>query len=182
MRVLFTKQQEEITTVKKSVMLITVDTGSQDFKAAECPVIEMHPETQVVDRPTFTSTSPRFSRQQRKTIPDLSGRSNQVTDIVDLHRRSTNNAPGRIAYSKTRALRSSPLMERYVDEGVTKSYDSFAPHQGRVPDGQKDDYARRLSDGRPLHSDMRVYKFIVAQEMTEHQSGRAKRVTIEITV
>lgn len=182
MRVLFTKQQEEITTVKKSVMQITVDTGNQDFKAVESPVIEMEPEPHIVGRPTFTSTSPRFFRQQTKTIPDLSGRSNQVTDIVDLHRRMTNKAPGRIAYSETRALRGSPLIEGYVDDGVTKSYDSFAPHQDRVRDGQKDDHARRLSNGRPLHSDKRVHKFIAAQEMTEHQSGRAKKATIEITV
>ena len=173
MRVVFTKYHEEVTSVRKSVTQVKVETSHRSFEVAETPVVH---------RTSPTTSSRRFPVQQQEAIPALTARTNEVTDIVDLHSPSNKNTPSQVTYSMAGTMRVDPPCEHYVGEKILKSEDEFVRKQRQAPNEQMGDKPLLINEERFIRYDLTVHRFIATQEMTEHRRRTEKKLTVEIDV
>jgi hypothetical protein len=173
MKLLFTKLQEEITTVKKSVTQFRVETGSADFKAAEFPVIELKPES---NRP------PKASLDDRKAPLALNAKAEQVSDVVDLQGISKKGALSPVTYSASRALKTKPYLENFKNDSYSKSENDCS--QGKVSVYNKPDDCEAFSvlDEKRARYTITTRKFTATQEMIEYHTSREKKVSFELTI
>ena len=181
MKLLFTKLQEEITTVKKSVTQFRVETGSPDFKVAEFPVVELNPESQSIEHagPNRPSTA---SIDDRKAPLALSAKAEQVSDVVDLQGISKKGALSPVTYSASGALKVKPYLKSLENEDFSEpENDHF---KGRVSVFNKSDDCDACSalDEKRARYTITTRKFIATQEMIEYHTSREKKVSFELTI
>lgn len=181
MKILFTRFQEEITTVKKSVTQFRVETGSPKFKPDELTVIDITPEPSGTkrgdDRRTFQG-----SFEDQKIPLAFNGKAEYISDIVDLHGISKRNTLCPITYSVNGVLQGNPNDDTCTDKRLGKTDHDH---------NKEDVLAYRKSDdlaGFSSHDEKRAQyrfvtrKFITIQEMIEHQRSQEKRVLFELTI
>ncbi|OPX96713.1 MAG: hypothetical protein A4E58_01652 [Syntrophorhabdus sp. PtaB.Bin006] len=182
MRVLFTKYQEEVTTVKKSVTEVKVETGGADFKAAEFPVIEVGPGVLNVEGPS--PAKPAQARLDRRREPPtaLGNRAEQVRDIVDLRGPSKNEDFGSIGYSVRGAARGNPYQQPYTREEFSQSGDESALKQNRAESGRETDSPSPVNEERLSRYIQAARISISTQAMSQYHSRKEKKLTINIEV
>jgi hypothetical protein len=173
MKLLFTKLQEEITTVRKSVTRFGVETGNSDCKAAEFPVIELKPESQSVEF-VKPNRPPKASLDTRKIPLALSSKAEQIGDVVDLRGISKKEALSPISYSASGALQAKPNLEGFENDC----------RQEKVSVYSKSDNGDTFSalDERRAHYQITTRKFIATQQMVEYHNSREKRLSFELTI
>jgi hypothetical protein len=181
MKLLFTKLQEEITTVKKSVTQFRVETGSADFKAAEFPVIELKPESQRIER-AEANRPPKASLDDRKAPLALNAKAEQISDVVDLQGISKKGALSPVTYSASRALKTKPYLENFKNDSYSKSENDCS--QGKVSVYNKPDDCDAFSalEEKRARYTITTRKFIATQEMIEYHTSREKKVSFELTI
>jgi hypothetical protein len=181
MKLLFTKLQEEITTVRKSVTQFGVETGSSDCKAAEFPVIELKPQSQSVEF-VKPNKPPKASLDTGKTPLALSSKAEQISDVVDLGGKSKKGALSPITYSASGALQVKPYLESFENDRFPRSENDRI--QEKVSVYGKSDNGDALSalDERRAHYQITTHKFIATQQMVEYHNSREKRLSFELTI
>lgn len=180
-KLLFTKLQEEITTVKKSVTQFRVETGSPDFKVAEFPVIELKPEPQRIEH-INTNNPPKASFDDKKIPLALSAKAEQVIDTVNLCGTSKKGALSPITYSLSEALKVKPYLESIKDDRLSKSENECS--QGKVTVYNESDDEETFSEleAKQARYNFISRKFISTQEMIDYHTSREKKVSFELTI
>jgi hypothetical protein len=173
MKLLFTKLQEEITTVRKSVTQFGVETGSSDYKAAEFPVIELKPQSQSVEF-VKASKPPKASFDTGKTPLALSSKAEQISDVVDLGGMSKKGVLSPITYSASGALQAKPCLESFENDRIQEKVSVY----GKSDSGD----ALSALDERRAHYQITTHKFIATQQMVEYHNSREKRLSFELTI
>jgi len=181
MKLLFTKLQEEITTVRKSVTQFRVETGSSDFKAAEFPVIELKPESQRIEH-AEANRPPKASLDDRKAPLALNAKAEQVSDVVDLQGISKKGALSPVTYSASGALKAKPYLEGFKNDGYSKSENDCSQGKISVYNKPGDCDAFSVLDEKRAWYNFTSRKFIATQEMIEYHSNREKKVSFELTI
>jgi uncharacterized protein YxeA len=181
MKLLFTKLQEEITTVKKSVTQFRVETGSADFKAAEFPVIELKPESQRIER-AEANRPPKASLDDRKAPLALNAKAEQVSDVVDLQGISKKGALSPVTYSASRALKTKPYLENFKNDSYSKSENDCSQEKVSVYNKPDDCDAFSALEEKRARYTFTTRKFIATQEMIEYHTSREKKVSFELTI
>jgi hypothetical protein len=181
MKLLFTKLQEETTTVKKSVTQLRVETGSSDLKATEFPVIELKPESRKIEH-VEANKPPKASLDDRKVPLSLSAKVEQVYDIVALQGTPKKDALSPVTYSASGALQTKPYLERFKNDSFSKSENDCS--QGKVSVYSKSDDWKTFSalEEKQARYNFTIRKFIATQEMIEYHSNREKKVSFELTI
>jgi len=181
MKLLFTKLQEEITTVKKSVTQFRVETGSPDFKGAEFPVIELKPESQRIEH-AEANRPPKASLDDRKAPLALNAKAEQISDVVDLQGISKKGALSPVTYSANRALKTKPYLENIKNDSFSKSENDCS--QEKVSAYNKPDNCDAFSalEEKRARYTITTRKFIATQEMIEYHTSREKKVSFELTI
>ena len=170
MRVVLTKYHEEVTSVKKSVTQVQVETNGRGFEVAGPPVIELSPEGPVVDRTSPATCSRKSPVQEKEVLPALSTHAGEVIDIVDLHGPPTKANISRVTYSTAASLRGDHLRERYEGKTTLKLENTFVRKEGLTPNEQRGANPRVINEEGSIRHDLRVRRFITTQEMIEHQN------------
>jgi hypothetical protein len=181
MKLLFTKLQEEITTVKKSVTQFRVETGSSDFKAAEFPVIELQPESQKIER-AEANRPPKASLDDRKAPLALNAKAEQVCDVVDLQGISKKGALSPVTYSASGELKTKPCLEGFKNDSYSKLDNNCIQGKVSVYNKTEDLESLVMPDERRAWYIFTSRKFIATQEMIEYHSNREKKVSFELTI
>jgi hypothetical protein len=181
MKLLFTKLQEEITTVRKSVTQFRVETGSSDFKAAEFPVIELKPESQRIEH-AEANRPPKASIDDRKVPLALRAKAEQVSDVVDLQGISKKGALSPVIYSASGALKVKPYLKNLDNEDFSEPENDRC--KGRVSVYNKSDDCDVFSalDEKRARYTITSRKFTATQEMIEFHTSREKNVSFELTI
>jgi hypothetical protein len=179
-KLLFTRLQEEVTTVKKSVTELRVEVGPA-LKTDEFPVIELEPESPKIDHREINRPS-QGSPEHRKTPLALSARTGQVTDVVDLQGVTQKNVLGPVTYSADGVSRVKPCLESLEGDRAQKlekdySYDKASVYQ--APDKPE---IFSILDERRARYQFTARKFISTQEMIEYHSSQEKRFSFELTI
>jgi hypothetical protein len=180
MKLLFTKLQEEITTVRKSVTQFRVETGS-DIKNAEFPVIEIKPESQRIEH-AEAIRYPKASLDNRKTPLALTTKTEQVTDIVDLQGIPKRAALSPVTYSTNRVLAARPCLESFKDDRFSKSENDYSQAKVAVYSEPDDGEAFSVIEEKQARYLYTSRKFISTQEMIEYHSSKEKQLSFELTI
>lgn len=180
MKLLFTKLQEEITTVKKSVTQFRVEAGS-DSRTAEFPVIELKPESPKIVHREVTR-SPQASFEGSRPPLALRAKAGQVDDIVDIREVSNKSALNPVTYSATGALKAKPCSKNIDDEGPLKVDRDFRPDRVSVNYRTGELETVPLLDEKRAKYQYTTRKFIATQEMIEFHTSRAKSRSFELTI
>jgi hypothetical protein len=180
MKLLFTKLQEEITTVKKSVTQFRVETGS-DIKNAEFPVIEIKPESQRIEH-AEAIRHPKASFDNRKTPLALTTKTEQVNDIVDLQGIPKKAALSPVTYSTNRVLAARPCLESFKDDRFSKSENDHSQGKVAVYSEPEDREAFSALEEKRAKYQLTTRKFIATQEMIEYHTNKEKRLSFELTI
>jgi hypothetical protein len=167
MKLLFTKLQEEITTVRKSVTQFRVETGKTDVKAAEFPVIELKPESQRIEYVEDNTRAPASYNDRRVPLA-LAGKAGQVSDVVDLRGVSKKSALSPVTYSAHGALKATPCRESLDTDSVSKA--------------ENDGETFSVLDEKRARHQFTTRKFIATQEMIEYHTAQEKHVSFELTI
>jgi hypothetical protein len=181
MKLLFTRLQEEITTVKKSVTQFRVETGRANVKAAELPAIELTPEPQVVEHGEALKPLKAYLDDQKAPLA-LNAKAEGIRDVVDIQGKSKGGALSPVTYSANRALKTNPYPERLGDDSLLNSDNDY--NQNNVSVYQKSIGSKDFSalDERRARFHYTTRKFISTQEMIEYHTAKEKRVSFELTV
>ncbi|WP_028893360.1 hypothetical protein [Syntrophorhabdus aromaticivorans] len=176
MRVLFTKYQEEVTTVKKSITEIKIETGGADFKTAEFPVVEAGPGVLNVDGPAATKPVQTRTDGHGGSPIAVGNRAEQVRDIVDLQGPSKNQTPGPVGYSVRGAVRNNPYQEFRAGERLSQS------GSGSVVKESQTDRPVAKNEERLSRYNLAARIFVATQTMSQYDSRKEKKLTINIEV
>lgn len=181
MKLLFTKLQQEITTVKKSVTQVRVETGNADFKNAEFPVIELKPASQSIER-TEDANPLRASVERRKTPLALSAKAEQVADIVDIQGMPEKGALNPVTYSARGALKARPYQQSFLADKYSSPDNEYS--RGSVTVYSEPDERETFSapDEQQARYHFTSRKFISTQEMIEYHTSKEKRLSFELTI
>jgi hypothetical protein len=181
MKLLFTRLQEEITTVRKSVTQFKVETGSVGIKAAELPAIELTPGPQTVEH-RETLKPLKASLDDQKHPLALNANAEGIRDVVDIQGISKRDALSPVTYSANRALKTNPYPERLGDDSFLNSDNDY--NQKNVSVYQKSGGSKDFSalDERRARFQYTTRKFISTQEMIEYHIAKEKRVSFELIV
>lgn len=182
MKVVLTKYHEEVTSVRKSVTQVKVETTERIFDVNGSPVIDVTPEATVIDRPLPTNPAPRFPGQQKQISSGLTARADAITDIVDLHSSSHGDGANRASYSATDAVTGNHLRERIGSEGPPRPRSPSIHERGQNLNVRTGAYLPSMPEGRGDRHDWRIKRFSNAQEIIEHHGRSEKKVTIDIKV
>lgn len=179
MKLLFTKLQEEITTVKKSVTQWRFETGA-DSSRREFPVIELKPELTKTEQREVNGP-PKACFDSRKSTLALGAKAEPVYDVVDLKGVSKGNALNPVTYSTIGTLKAQPYAESMkVDiHPTSKDYGQEKISVYRKP--QEREAFSELDEQRARYQ-ITARKFIATQEMIEYHSSREKRLFFEVTI
>lgn len=180
MKLLFTKLQEEITTVKKSVTQFRFETGSES-RTAEFPIIELKPESPKIIHREITR-SPQASVEGGRPPLALSAKAGQVDDIVDIREVANKSALNPVTYSGTGALKAKPCSKNIDDEGPLKVDRDFSPDRVSANYQMGELETVSLLDEKRAKYQYTTRKFIATQEMIEFHTNRAKSRSFELTI
>lgn len=175
MRIILTKFFHEVTSVKKSVTQIKLETSSSSSEIASSPVIELKAEKPSAFHISPSTTSHRFPVQHKEAVPVLS-HMGEVTDVVELHDPSNTLNLNHVTYSMTGDLRGDPLRERYPYRRAIKPEEPSA-HVHHEGIGKEPSLT---AEKRLALFDLTVRKFIATQEMTGHLNRTEKGLSLEI--
>jgi hypothetical protein len=181
MKLLFTRLQEEITTVKKSVTQFSVETGSPRFKTDESPVIDITPEPSRVN-PGDTHRPLKASANDQKAPLALNTKAQHVSDVVDLQGMSKRDGLCHVTYSASRTLTANPSPRTLGDDRSLKLDDMYNLKNGLVYQKSNDSEDLSLLDEKRIRYQLTTRKFISTQEMIEYHSAQEKRVSFELTI
>jgi len=182
-KVFFTKYQEEVITVKKSVTRVTIGGGDEDFRAADFPVIEAGPGVSTVDRSVPTSPTRTRADGRRKSPDILSNRAEQVRDVVDLHRPSRNETlSGSVGYPLRGAARSRPPQGPCTGEESSRSEDGLLLERGGIDNRAEADGPGLVNKERLSRYNLTTRMSNTDQAMSQHGSHKEKKLTINVEV
>jgi len=181
MKLLFTRLQEEITTVKKSVTQLRVETGSAGIKAAELPAIELTPEPQIVEHGEALRPLKASSDNQKAPLA-LNAKTESIRDVVDIQGLSKRDALSPVTYSASRALKANPYPERPEDDSFLNSDNDYNKNNVSVYQKSGDSKDFSALDERRARFQYTTRKFISTQEMIEFHTAKEKRVSFELTI
>jgi hypothetical protein len=182
MRVLFTKYQEEVTTVKKSITEVKIETDGADFKTAEFPVIEVGPRVLNVDGPAASKPVQTRTDRHRGSPIAVGNRAEQVRDIVDLRGLSKNENRGPVGYSARGAARSNPCQEPCAGEGLSHSGNGPVAKEGRADGGFQTDRSGATNEEKLSRYNSAARISVATQMMSQYHSRQEKKLTINIEV
>jgi hypothetical protein len=181
MRLLFTRLQEEITTVKKSVTQLRVETGSVRSKAADLPAIELTPEPQIIVH--GEALRPLKESPDNKKVPlVLNEKTESIRDVVDIKGISKRDALSPVTYSASRVLKANPYWERPGDDSFLNSDNDYNRSTISVYEKSGDHNGFSALDERRARFQYTTRKFVSTQEMIEYHTTREKRVSFELTI
>jgi hypothetical protein len=178
MRLVFTKLQEEVTTGKKSVTQLQVETGSSDFKAVEPPVIELRQDARGVERPLPTNPSRTSPMHTRKALPALYNTTEQVTDVVDLHRSLPSDSFGPVTYSISGFLGRDTYLGREANQRFSEESVFVAERVSGC--GDQVDTSKSLMQEERARYELTARRFLATQDLVKYHSTRS--FTIDIVV
>ena len=181
MKLLFTRLQEEITTVKKSVTQLRVETGSARIKTAELPAIELTPEPQIVEHGEALRPSKASSGNQQAPLA-LNAKTESIRDVVDIQGISKRDALSPVTYSANRVLNANPYPERLGDDSFLNSDNDYNKNNVSVYQKSGDSKDFSALDERRARFLYTTRKFISTQEMIEYHTAKEKRVSFELTI
>jgi hypothetical protein len=179
MKLLFTKLQEEITTVKKSATQFRVETGA-DSSVKEFPIIELKPESTKIEQREVNS-APIASHDSRKSPLALRTKAEHVYDVVDLRGGSKGNALNPVTYSTMGALKSQPYAESVKVDIYPSSKDYGQEKISVYRKPQEREACLELDEKRARYQ-ITARKFIATQEMIEYHTSREKKLSFELTI
>ena len=182
LKVVLTKYHEEVTSVKKSVTQVKVETAGKKLAVDGSPIIELTPEATVVERTSPTAPTRKSPVRQKEAMPALAARAGEVNDVVDLHRSSNRTDLTHATYTAKGPLRGDHLRERYGGGTALGPEDRFVRNQSLTPNDQAGASTQVINDQRNVRQDLRVRRFIATQEMIEHQIRIERRAAIDIEV
>lgn len=165
MRFVLTRHSEEVTSVKRSITQVRVEAGSRSSLGADCDVIELKPETSLIE-----------------TAPTLSAHADDITDIVDLHCPSSSENFQQVTYSIPGTSRGAPSPESYLKQKALKPKNESVPNSGHHPHKHVVDKPQVILEERPVCYDVRISRFIAVQKMTDCQDRTEKKLTLKIEV
>ncbi len=179
-KLLFTKLQEEITTVKKSVTQWRVETGTAS-SAADFPVIELKPEPQSIEqrkvnKPTIACLN------DRKAPLAFDEKAERVYDVVDLKGTSKNNTLAPVTYSTSGALKALSCPENFQEGKRRASTEDCSQEKISVYRKPCELETFPVYDDKRARYEFTTRKFIATQEMIEYHSSREKRLSFEVTI
>lgn len=181
MKILFTRLQEEITTVKKSVTQLRVETGSARSKAADLPAIELTPEPQIIVQREALRPLKESSDNQKAPLV-LNAKTESIRDIVDIQGISKRDALSPVTYSASRELNTNHYREALGDDSFLSSDNDH--NRNNISVYQKSDDRNGFSalDERRARFQYITRKFSSTQEMIEYHSTKEKRVSFDLTI
>ena len=181
MKILFTRLQEEVTTVKRYVTRVRVETGSPRIKPDEFSVIDITPEScKTTQRDACRPL--RSSNEDRKPPLTLNAKAGCVSDMVDLQGIPKENSLTPVTYSAGSILKGSHSREKSVDKSFLNSETGYI--QNNEPSYNKSANSAGFSvlDESRARYRFTTRKFISIQEMIEYHSAQEKRVSFELTI
>jgi len=182
MKLLFTRLQEEITTVKKSVTQFRVETSSPRFKTDESPVIDITPEPSRANRGDTHRPLKASTNDQKTPLALNSANTKHVSDIVDLQGISKRDGLCPVTYSASRTLKANPCPRTMGDDRSLELDGTYNLKNGSVYQESNDSEDFSLLDEKRVRYQLTTRKFISTQEMIEYHSAQEKRVSFELTI
>lgn len=181
MKLLFTRLQQEIGTVKKSVTQFRVETGS-DFDSTQFPLIELKPESSKTE-PQQSVQSAKVPFEERKTPLALNGKADRFSDIVDLRGVSKKETMIPHTYSIAGILKAAgPNATRIQDSDSIKTggtrITENAPEYYKPADGED---RSMLSEGQARYLFV-TRRFIATQEMVEYHAAQERHGSFEMKI
>lgn len=181
MKLLFTKLQEEITTVKKSVTQFRVETGA-DSSVKEFPVIELKPESTKIEHREVNGAPKACYDSRQSPLALVGAKAEQVHDVVDLKGVSKGNAPMPLTYSTNGVLKAKPYAESMKVDLYPTSGKDCGKEKISVYREPQELEAFPVFDEKRARYQFTARKFIATQEMIEYHCSREKRLSFELTV
>lgn len=181
MKLLFTRLQEEITTVKKSVTQLRVETGSASIKAADLPAIELTPEPQIIVQGEALRPLKESSDNQKAPLVSNT-KTESIRDVVDIQGISKKVALSPVTYSASRALKANPYRERLGDDSFLNSDNDYNRGSMSVYQKSGDHNGFSALDERRARFQYTTRKFTSTQEMIEYHTTKEKRASFELTI
>ena len=182
MKLLFTRLQEEITTVKKSVTQFGVETSSLRFKTDESPAIDITPEPSRANRGDAHKPLKASANDQKTSLALNAANTEHVADIVDLQGISKRDGLCPVTYSASRTLKANPYPRIMGDERSLKLDDTYNLKNESVYQKSNDSEGFSLLDEKRALYQLMTRKFISTQEMIEYHTAQKKRVSFELTI
>jgi len=181
MKLLFTRLQQEIGTVKKSVTQFRVETGS-DSDSTQFPLIELKPESSKTEAQQSVQSA-KVPFEERKTPLALNGKADRFADIVDLRGVSKKETLIPNTYSIAGILRATLSSQtRIEDNGSLKADGTRIPENTRAyykpADGED---SSMLSEGQARYLFV-TRRFIATQEMVDYHAAQERRGSFEMKI
>lgn len=181
MKLLLTRLQEEITTVRKSVTQLRVETGSASSKVAELPAIELTPEPQIIVQGEALKPLKESSDNQKAQLL-LNAKTENIRDVVDIQGISKKDFLSPVTYSASGALKANPYRKKLGDNSFLNSDTDYNRNNISVYQKSDDHNGSSALDERRARFQYTTRKFISTQEMIEYHTTKEKRASFELTI
>ncbi|MFZ2800337.1 MAG: hypothetical protein WAZ30_08940 [Syntrophorhabdus sp.] len=182
MKLLFTRLQEEVITVKRSVTRVQVETGASRIKPYKFQVIDITPEPCEKKREDAQGVS-KLSSEDQKNPLSLNAKSEHVSDIVDLQGTpDKGNSLTPVIYSAGSILKGNHSREKSVDKSFLSSKTGYIQKNEPSFNKSADSVDFSMVDESLARYRFTTRKFISTQEMIEYHRAQEKRVSFELTI